>query len=186
MGFKKGHKKTPEHCAKLAEMCRARNKSPEHRALMSARFKGKPLTAKHRANIWANRSHIFTPEACLNMGLARIGKKQSHERRLASAASKIGPKNPNWRGGKTDDNKLKRDRSETKIWREKVFARDGHACGICFSSKGGTLQAHHIKPLFTHPELRWDVDNGMTLCKKCHSRITATHALIGLFKRKAA
>jgi 5-methylcytosine-specific restriction endonuclease McrA len=32
-------------------------------------------------------------------------------------------------------------------------------------------QAHHIKPLLTHPELAFVLDNLMSLCTKCHARI---------------
>ena len=34
------------------------------------------------------------------------------------------------------------------------------------------LHAHHIKPRATHPELILDLENGRTLCYKCHK---ATH-----------
>ncbi len=71
---------------------------------------------------------------------------------------------------------------EYKIWREKVFARDEFRCIWCFDSKGGNLNADHIKPfslilkqnriISLEDALKckelWDLFNGRTLCKKCH------------------
>ncbi len=47
------------------------------------------------------------------------------------------------------------------------MARDNYTCVIC-GERGKRLNAHLIKPWITHPELRFDVGNGITLCTKCH------------------
>jgi hypothetical protein len=35
--------------------------------------------------------------------------------------------------------------------------------------KGGSLNAHHIENYSSNPDKRTDVNNGITLCEKCHS-----------------
>ena len=54
-----------------------------------------------------------------------------------------------------------------KLWRKTVFERDDFTCQIC-GRRGGKLQADHIKPWASYPELRFDVSNGRTLCVSCH------------------
>jgi 5-methylcytosine-specific restriction endonuclease McrA len=46
------------------------------------------------------------------------------------------------------------------------------------------LHPHHIQPFADHPELRWDVNNGMTLCTNCHALHTAWQNLGGLSFRR--
>ena len=57
---------------------------------------------------------------------------------------------------------------EVRRWREAVFKRDNYTCQCCGDNKGGNLQAHHIKNFLTHKHLRFDIDNGITLCQSCH------------------
>jgi len=57
-----------------------------------------------------------------------------------------------------------------KVWRLDVYERDGFTCRKCGDNIGGNLIAHHILPYALYPELRFDVDNGLTLCKRCHIR----------------
>jgi len=58
-------------------------------------------------------------------------------------------------------------------WSDKVKQRDEHKCVIC--GRTDCLQAHHIKPAFLYPECRYDVDNGITLCKSCHQNQHGGH-----------
>ena len=65
-----------------------------------------------------------------------------------------------------------------QIWSNKVKSRDGK-CQVCGSTHN--LEAHHIKPKNQNPELTHDVDNGMTLCEKCHRRSSySVHHIIGV------
>ena len=56
--------------------------------------------------------------------------------------------------------------SKSVKWRKAVFARDNYVCQICMQT--GKLQAHHIKSWTDYPELRYDIENGVTLCIICH------------------
>ena len=57
---------------------------------------------------------------------------------------------------------------ELTEWRKQVFERDQYKCVEC--GQKGTLQAHHIKEWADYPDLRYEIDNGITLCRECHSK----------------
>jgi 5-methylcytosine-specific restriction endonuclease McrA len=69
--------------------------------------------------------------------------------------------------------KVKRSISEMRWWRQEVFKRDSYTCQSCFKI-GVDLQAHHKAPVVAFPQFRFDVSNGVTLCKKCHFEIHFT------------
>jgi len=66
----------------------------------------------------------------------------------------------------TEDERKDREQSLYNEWRKSVYERDGYRCVCCDSNRN--LHAHHIYSYHSHPELRVDIDNGITLCKDCH------------------
>lgn len=78
-----------------------------------------------------------------------------------------GERHWNWQGGKTPKNKLIRESVEFELWRQAVFARDEWTCKKC-RFPGRKLNSHHIKNFAQYPELRFAIDNGITLCKEHH------------------
>ena len=75
----------------------------------------------------------------------------------------------NPRKDKGDWNKKDRFTSYSyKNWRKKVLKRDGNKCVKCNSDK--KLHVHHIVPWIENEELRFDMNNGMTLCNSCHGK----------------
>jgi 5-methylcytosine-specific restriction endonuclease McrA len=59
-----------------------------------------------------------------------------------------------------------------KDWRKKIYTRDKFRCQMPDCSSKYRLQAHHIKKWSNAAILRYDVDNGVTLCRSCHERVT--------------
>jgi hypothetical protein len=96
-----------------------------------------------------------------------LGKKHSLETRFKISHALSGEKSPFWKNGKFQRDTLVRLSIESRIWREAVFSRDNWGCQSC-GKRGGNLNAHHIKPFSTYPDLRFAIDNGKTLCVLCH------------------
>lgn len=90
-----------------------------------------------------------------NTKIKEIGKKEQHW---------------NWKGGVSSENRLQRSSSEYLRWRREVLTRDLFTCQIC-GKQSTNLEAHHIKKFSEYPELRLEVENGVTLCKRCHRQL---------------
>lgn len=177
MRFKKGHKGywfgkkrgpiSESQRQKVSKKLKGRIISPETRLKISIANKGKQnsLGMKHSnetkrkiglSNSISLKGRIVPEEARKNISLGKRGKYMGQ---LASG----------WKGGITPKNHLLRMSWQYKDWREKVFTRDNYTCQICFI-RGGILNADHIKKFANYPELRFDVNNGRTLCISCHKK----------------
>lgn len=129
-------------------------KSEEHKKKISESTKGriqKPITEETRNKLRLN-------------GLKR---KQTEETRKKISETHKGERSHFWQGGKTKESMKIRCSLEYRLWRETVFKRDNFTCIWC-GQRGGKLEADHIKPFSLFPELRFAIDNGRTLCRKCH------------------
>jgi hypothetical protein len=100
-----------------------------------------------------------------------VGRKLSPTARKNIGLGKIREKNPNWKGG-VDKDKRKMKTAEYRKWRHDVFCRDWFVCHMPLCDEpGNRIEAHHIKTYKEFPELKLDVNNGITLCKECHKHI---------------
>lgn len=104
-----------------------------------------------------------------------LGKKHTLEAKLKISSilrirSKKGKDSHSYKDGKCEERRGLRFTKEYKRWRFDVFSRDNFTCQDCGDNKGGNLEAHHIKHFSSHPDLRLEVDNGITYCDKCHKK----------------
>lgn len=60
---------------------------------------------------------------------------------------------------------------EYKKWRKAIYARDKFHCQWPYCNKKNQLNAHHIKKWSDYPALRFNINNGITLCKYHHKFI---------------
>lgn len=65
--------------------------------------------------------------------------------------------------------KIVKSRIETKSWGYFVKKRDDYACVLCNSTEN--VEAHHIERWVDSPWKRKIMENGISLCKKCHLSI---------------
>lgn len=133
--------------------------------------RGIPMSEETRERL----SQSLTGRKVWNKGLRGLRLNLTDKQRAKRREDFSGPKNPMWRGGITPENQVIRTSSLYIQWRNAVYERDGYTCKRCGRSrKPGDrvlLNAHHIKPFSTHPELRLDLANGITLCVQCHKNI---------------
>jgi hypothetical protein len=98
--------------------------------------------------------------------IGMIGKKHNDKTRLNMSRKRTGKLNGNWKGGITEKIRGIRRSPQYYQWRKKIFARDNYTCKKCGSSE--KLHGHHILPILDFPKLIFNVNNGITLCEKCH------------------
>jgi len=118
---------------------------------------------------WKNKKRPKASEITKEkMKLARAKQIITKEHRDKISQSRLGKKNPNWKGGLSRSaNKIIRQSREYIFWRKVCFERDNFTCQKTKVS-GGKLVVHHINNFADFPELRFEIDNGITLSEKSH------------------
>jgi hypothetical protein len=138
------------------------HRSEETKKKISEAKKGKPsnMLGKHHSEETKRKMSISSKGK-------NKGKHHSIETRLKMSKLRKGDKCNFWKGGLVSENLKIRASIEYCLWREAVFARDNWTCqktGV----KGGKLRCHHIQNFAQYPELRFAIDNGITLSNESH------------------
>ena len=156
--------------------------SEEYKREIKKRMKGKHTSLKtefKKGNIpWNKGKH-----------LSEITRKKLSETRKKLGLSK-GDKNPFWKGGINTIAMRIRRCGKYKEWQQSILIRDDFTCQDCWNKIGNNLIAHHKKsfekllqevkkylsllPLYEGAMLYtplWDINNGITLCRKCHNKL---------------
>ena len=150
-GFKKGAKRpfSEKHKEALSTAQTERFKNIEERKKISKKLSGK---------------------ATWNKGLKgyRKGYKMGDEQKEKIRQSHL---NRDFIRKSPINERIRRSKPNIE-WRREIFIRDNYTCQECgIRSKKELrieLNAHHIKPFALFPQLRLAIENGTTLCSKCH------------------
>ena len=143
-------------------------------------FKGRKVTIKtceyckkdYEANYKNAKKSKFCSLSCsaksrLEFVYSNLEKTTS-EKQKQSARSRVGTKHPRWIKDRSLV-KLDKERGGSlhKQWSKSVKNRDNWKCVINDQCKGKVV-AHHIMSWKDYIPLRYEVNNGITLCKKHH------------------
>src|ERR1700755_1070206 len=141
-----GLRKSPEHWA-AAQRRRmlGRKRSEATRAKLSANAKGRVISEETKAKILQTKLRNGT-----------LPKVEKHYK---------------WKGGRP----WRRFKEPRYVaWRDALLERDNYVfqdCGRQCRKYERGLAAHHVKPYAAYPALRYEVSNGLTLCRSCHLRL---------------
>jgi|TARA_B100001971_G_C18162887_1_gene522462 hypothetical protein len=124
------------------------------------------LTTRLKSRCPNCKSHSRTKES-YSKAAKEVWTRPGYRKKMAKVMSESLPRGADhhwWRGGKA---KPRAFTPEYVEWRTKVYKRDDYTCQKC-GQVGFKLNAHHIKSWTYYPEHRYDLDNGVTLCYRCH------------------
>lgn len=150
---------SPSTVSRRARGLGVRKDASHYRAMQHGRMIGRTLGPTTRAKIAAKAMGRRVTEAAK---VAALRTKRARGTLLR------GDRHPNWKGGRPWE---RYRRPEYIAWRSAVLDRDRYCCTDCGKQclryESG-LAAHHLLSYAKHPESRYDVANGVTLCRRCH------------------
>jgi len=177
--FQKGHKQSEETKHKISEnhskFWSGKHRLEETKYKISRAMRGKETSEETRRKLSeANRGKVSP-----NKGIP-----MSEEQKKKMSKIQKGVNNSNWKGGITPLRMQIYSNFKSRQWRSDVFTRDNFTCQMC-GSKDSKLNTHHIKSFNSilqeyeivtlkgalECEELWNINNGVTLCEKCHRNI---------------
>ncbi len=191
----KGRKHSEEVKRKIGKAGKGRKHTEETKIKMSLAQKGKPSWNKDKKLSEETKRKISQNNARYWLGKKRVVSEETRKK-MGEIKKRMGLKPPSHKGrtykeiygdrwqdeikkrsethikfydrkGRNPQNRNKHSGIEYVKWRTKVYQRDNWTCQTC-QIRGSYLQAHHIKSWRKYPELRYKINNGVTLCRECH------------------
>jgi|ERR1035437_125276 hypothetical protein len=176
-----GYKHTEETKRRISEKAKLKN-FMKGRFGKSAPFYGKRHTEETRLKMslslkrsyqngrvkyWSGKKRPDISVA-ISTKMTGIPLSENHKKKLSE--SHLAEKHWNWKGGISNREIHSLNNPRYKKWRQDVFIRDNFTCKLANSNCKKGIQAHHILRWSEYSELRYDINNGITLCHAHHPR----------------
>jgi hypothetical protein len=86
------------------------------------------------------------------------GKKMLPQVRKALITALVGMNHWNFNG------------RDSRYWRKQALFRDDFTCQVCGLKDPEIMEVDHLKSKSLYPELKYDLDNLVSICPNCHRR----------------
>lgn len=153
-----------------SDKCRTNNRLGTKTGVSNP-FYGKKHSKKSLKKMSKSHSGVkISEDTKIKMRQAQLGQKNHFfgKHHTPESITKIsGSNNPSWKGGIAPINNKIRASRESILWKKACMLRDVFTCQKT-GQHGGKLVVHHIQNFSDFPELRFAIDNGITLSLNAH------------------
>lgn len=172
--WNKGKKMSKEFCEKVSIATRLAMQDPEIKRKCGNSMRGKIPWNKGKSGlvIWTEKEKKKHSEQAKQLGIGKWmkGKKPAFLEQ-GKHNHRSGENHHNWKGGiSLQVYKIRNSKKYTE-WRKEVYKRDNWICQYCGKKCKKDIIAHHINVFSEFPDLRFDINNGITLCRSCHLKM---------------
>lgn len=165
----------------------------ESKRKISVAGKGKILSAETRTKMskakkgikgsYGNLGNKYSIEVRKKLSKSHTGVKLSEDHRRKIAEGQMREKHWHWVKDRNSLEELKKGRRSAgyQDWRRTVYNRDKFRCKLQNNHCYGRIEAHHIYNWIDYPDLRYQINNGITLCHFHHPRGRKNEKLLASF-----
>lgn len=126
-------------------------------------------TIRKRLNQIGIKTRQFKGIHCSPATEFKRGNHYSPDTEWRKGGQTAGENHHSWKGGITPISAKIRNGQEHRDWANSVYERDNYICQRCgIHCNEKNIIAHHIKPFADYLDLRFEINNGITLCRSCH------------------
>lgn len=121
--------------------------------------------------VYPSRTHGNNLRRCCSAECRSIWRKQTHHRYWLGKRMEAISGSNHWNYKQDRTLLARRDERNDGVyvaWRRGVWTRDKWTCRIDNIFCSGRIEAHHILAWKEYPELRYEINNGITLCHAHH------------------